>query len=229
MPKVNLAGCVIYVPYWSPAMASSPFRALGSSQLICTRTGGVWSFQGITTDGDDYTSVGAVSSFNFIKNTGIFTILTWMKLASPTDDDIFTICSSSSGASTKGFLFAYDNRAAQSSDNLLRIDIFDGDGVAIISSKSNANIITDTNWHFVCVRGDATNVFFTVDTTTQTGSSSMTAKTTGNDTNVMLIDAANGASIVGYNKGTRGDFAVYSRCLTVAEVENFRTVTKWRY
>jgi len=77
-PKIDLGGCVLYLPFWRPDMAGSPIISKDSSAHSCTVVGATWGLTGRTFDGaDDYITVPHNACFDF--GTGDFSWVVWFK------------------------------------------------------------------------------------------------------------------------------------------------------
>ncbi len=79
IPKVDLSGCVLYVPLWRPDLAGSPFQSKDSIGHTCTVTGATWTPLGRQFVGTnpDYISVAHHASLSF--TSGDFTIVMCVK------------------------------------------------------------------------------------------------------------------------------------------------------
>jgi hypothetical protein len=106
--------------------------------------------------------------------TGIFTILAWIKLTDYTVTTYEPIIASCASASENGFWLEYGQATHK-----LDMDLSSTAG-RIIISETAANAIVDNNWHHVAVAGNGTNVYFVIDGVQQTGSSTMGTKGSGN-------------------------------------------------
>ena len=162
----------------------------------------------------EYWTAGAASVYNFFHTTGIFTISLWLKLDDNTAAAIQTIFDSVGLTNAnKGITIFYDNRnLGDTTNNALRCFIADAAPPVIIDSASEKDVITDNNWHYITVKGDATNVFFYIDGTADTGTNSMTAKTTGDSTYAPQIGRYGAGS--GYLDGCMKMYSIRADCIT---------------
>jgi hypothetical protein len=130
---------------------------------------------------NDTISIGSVSSFSFVQNTGVFTLGFLAKFSNNTSNH--TLTGNRAGGSQKGFFFAYNNIGTKA----LRIIIGKGADPDVIDSSTSSNAITDTNWHYISVKGNGSNITFYVDATEISGSGTIGTKSTGDSTNVLQI------------------------------------------
>ena len=106
---------------------------------------------GLTFEEDD--NATSSEDFDFIQNTGEFSLSLWLKLSSVTtgtSEIIMTTTTSSS--SGKGFLLSYDSIGTKRD-----LKFFATKGVLGEYGKSIIlnNAITDTNWHHIVINGDS--------------------------------------------------------------------------
>lgn len=164
---------------------------------------------------DEYIdSVGTTSSYNFIENTGVFTISLWCKLTDNTSIDGFSYMGNNSGGNPNGFSFLWDNRAAFNKN--VRIVITQGISVIIDSSSSN-NIIADNDWHHIVCTGNATNVFFYVDNVKETGSGTMSTLGSGVSKEILQFGRINNVSSL-LMDGNFKDISIWNDTLSDVEV-----------
>lgn len=188
---------------------------VNSPSWVTGYSGGALEFNGTTQYVD---SVGSTSDYSFIQNTGIFTISVWIKLDDVTSDDADVILGSSLTSNEKGFFFGVENRSVVSANNQLRFFISRGDGSPIITSYSDVDAITDTNWHHVAVTGDGTNITFYIDGVADTGTGTMGTKSTGNSERVLNIGRGNYSSTIIPFDGKIDSPQIFNRKLSAAEI-----------
>lgn len=173
-------------------------------------------------------SIGSVSSFNFVHQTGIFSITARIKLTNTTSR--CSIFGNNAGASAQtGILFLYETIGGGNGLRALRL----------FGTKSNASIdcvfgvnsgtdtINDTNTHFVAVIATApvvSGVTFYVDGVAYPAIVApglpMTGPGGGNATNQVSIGTvASGNTALPFN-GSIEDVAIYNRALSEAEVKS---------
>lgn len=217
---------MLYLPLWKLDGAS--FRSEDAYGRLCTRTGAVWRPDGHYFYGtDDYIDVG--DPLICVQNTGIFSIWAWVKFTNHTAATFQIIMGNTGDANTRGFYFTYANNAAP----LKRLEIYisNGSGVVVINSKTDAQVLTDNNWHFVAVTGNGTNCVFYVDLIRYAGTGTIGTLSSGASTRSLTIGANHdaAASWTSDLTGTIGEVQAYDRILTPLEIQQIYLATKWRY
>ena len=156
--------------------------------------------------------IGTTSSFSFVENTGIFSIEGYFK--SFPNSNPQTLVANTGTTVEKGFYFG-------SESNGLRLLILKAiPSNPMMDSISPANIITDTNWHYLGVIGDGTKIKFYVDGIEYVGSESMGDKSSGSSSRSLEIGRFT------YNKGSLSYFnglidevRIYKSALTAEEIK----------
>lgn len=129
----------------------------------------------------------SLSYWNNVHNGGAFTISGWAKFNQISDEG-FAFFGSTAFSQDRGWFFAYENRAAASAPNALRL--FKADGAGVIVENTTASISGDTNPHRYGVFCSAGGVpTFIKDTTTYAGTNAITA-TAGDSELPMRIGGA---------------------------------------
>jgi len=134
--------------------------------------------------------------FDFIQNTGDFTISFWLKLDSVSTDRLEIIMGTdSTSSSTKGFDIYYDNRVSQGSLQILKLLTHVGTGSGIGISLNGG--ITDTDLHHIVFTGESstTNLELYIDGEVQAPNS------------VYWDALTSGDSTYGYHLGSTGNNA----------------------
>ena len=234
-PKLDLAGCVLYAPLWRPDQAGSPFTSKPPIPHLATVTGALWTPQGRTFDGtDDFISAGNAAPLDTL--AGAFSLEVWFK---PT-----SLGGNSKGIITKGDLV---NTQTPASFSLTQGQIVAGDAkglnVFVMDDTNDArigygadNVFTAGYWyHLVSTYSGGTTtsstklyangVLLPVDTDNAGGVFvSMTSSTHNLNLGRALVNAA-----YVYNACTIGEVRVYTRALTILEIQRNYLATKWRY
>lgn len=164
---------------------------------------------------DEYFNAGTVSSFNFIQNTGIFTISVWMKFTDFTiATNAFFMGNNNGVASAKGFQFGWLH-----TNDTIQLRLTKGlGGNDIINSQTTTNAISDNNWHHIVVRGDGTNIFFNIDNVKQTGSDTMdVTKSTGDSSRSLNIGRINTLTGANWN-GNQDEVSIWDDELSDLDV-----------
>jgi len=177
---------------------------------VAGRVGQAFSFDG----SDDLVgSIGAPSTYSFIQNTGVFSIVAWIRLDDPAALLQQAITGNTQTTAEKGHFFIWEN-----SDGLqrLRVGLVDGTpGVPVLQSTSAANVITDSNWHHVAAVGDGTNVTFYVDGVGAVGTGTIGTLSTGDSTRLMTLGTCGGACPF---SGELDEVQIYDQALSSAEI-----------
>jgi hypothetical protein len=138
---------------------------------------------------NDRVVVGDTSSFNFVHETGIFTMSYWLRLTDYTTAGVIRISGNNGTTSARnGFEFDY-NQVVGERRLRLRITV---NPLVVILSATAIDAIIDNDWHNVIISGDGTNVFFTIDGVTQTGSGTMSNLAAGDADYPLSIGSVNG-------------------------------------
>lgn len=124
----------------------------------------------------DRIAFGASGSLNFIHQTGIFYVAVWMLFTDHTAAVYQTVTSNNSSGTVPGWEFLWRNDDGKKH---FECYISKTGGAIINGSQSAQNTIVDNLWHHVVITGDATNLFYIIDGTQQTGSLTMGTKGTG--------------------------------------------------
>lgn len=147
-------------------------------------SGNCLDFDGIN---DLVGSIGSLSSYSFIQNTGVFTLECWLQFdASAAGEGDNMILANTPTSNEKGFYFDLLVSGGQTFLNM-RMFRAAGASISIIHSLSPANIIPDANWHHVACVGDGTNVTFYVDGFSFAGTGTMGTFSTGNSSRTLMI------------------------------------------
>ena len=220
-PKLDLAGCVLYVPLWRPDLAGNSFKSKGPYGIpihTCTVTGAVWGLQGRTFDGtNDYISFGNNAILNF--TTQDFTLISWIKPDLSGAVDAFHIFSRSPNPLISGYRLWYQN-----DDKIVHFNTYQAaDG----QETTSTGALTDAEWQQIVVirAGAVVNIYRNlVDITNVSGTHIDPDTSTANFTMGIHPDGVNYSYA-----GIFGEGEVYNRALTAVDVAHNWQSTKWRY
>lgn len=154
---------------------------------------------------------GSEASYNFIHQTGIFTLWAWVKFADIASSGFAPVMGNNSGTTAQhGFFFAYDGFGK------LRFSITKAvGGTPVLDSLSTLDIVDDNNYHLLMASGDGTNVFFTVDNVTETGSGTMVSFSGSNATKPLGLGRLDGTAF--FIEGIEDDIAIANIEFSAAE------------
>ncbi|MBI2582184.1 LamG domain-containing protein, partial [Candidatus Woesearchaeota archaeon] len=178
---------------------------------------GAYKFDGVN---DYIASVGNVSDFTFMQNTGNFTIEAWIKFDDYTANSLQVIAGNTPTTAEKGFLFTYENRTGNLGHNHLTLALYRGVAATytVLANSSDFKII-DNNWHHVAAVGNYTNVLFYVDGVYDTGSKGEIINLpTGNANRVLDLGRYNGATPAGYFNGTIDELRIWNHTLPAEQI-----------
>jgi len=168
---------------------------------------------------NDYvTSIGTVSSFNFIHQTTICSYSFWMKTNTLTPATMSIM-----GSTRRGFEVGACVQFGGTSTLLNSIrTIVTANGLTIRDIRSTTNVITDTNWHHVtiCLNGNAATSLMFVDGVSVVVASAAggTAVGTGDATRNWSIGNATRTDNAEWFNGQLDDIRIYNRALSASEV-----------
>jgi len=177
---------------------------------VAGRVGQAFSFDGL----DDLVgSIGDPSTYSFIQNTGVFSIVAWMRLDNPAALLQQAITGNTDTTSDKGHFFIWEN-----SDGLqhLRVGLVNATpGVPVIESSSGTNVITTSGWHHVAAVGDGTHVTFYMDGVGTLGTGTVGTLSTGDSNRRLTLGSCGGACLF---QGEIDEVQIYDQALSAAEI-----------
>jgi hypothetical protein len=167
-------------------------------------------------------------NFDFVQNTGVFTLSTFVKLDSVLSSQATLFDTNSGSSNSPGFSLAITNTGA------LKLQITGTGGLTRYTQTTVAGLITGANWYHVAVVGTGVGqpVRYYVTPATASAVSSFAMSTitgadgnyaTGQDQN-LSIGARTGTSGEPVN-GRMVDQAVYNRALSPAEIQQLFAYT----
>lgn len=183
-------------------------------------SGNCLSFDGVD---DMVDNIGQLGSFNFIQNTGVFTLEAWIQLDDPDAIRWSTILGSTSATAEKGFTFRFASTMTQT--KFLEISVLKGiGGSPVIYSNSPNFAIVDSDWHHVAAVGNGTLVTFYVDGVNIGGSGTMSAFSSGNSTRVLSIGETKSSGFYGNDYHFPGDIEevrIWNTARTQAQIRDY--------
>lgn len=221
-PKIDLGGCVLYLPLWRPDMGPAGGGTIYSKDSYghtCTVTGAVWTPQGRYFDGVD--DKITIPDHNALDITGNLTIEIWLKIHGLEDN---------AGILQKGVAtpsFAIDQYSGVS--NRLDCKAYDVDG-NFTRWVTGAVAAFDTFFHFVFISIQNADTQGHVN-----GISNGAAEYTRADKALrvnasdLLLGTSGNVGTQYYSNITIGEIRIYNRALSASEREHNRLATKWRY
>ena len=101
--------------------------------------------------------------FNFVQQTGVFSISCWIKFDNYNANSLQTILQTNgSGSSQHGFWLAYDNRTGIGT-NTIFFSLYRGAGGGAQDKVEKTSAISDNNFHHIVVVSDGTNMNLFID------------------------------------------------------------------
>ena len=116
---------------------------------------------GLTFDGSEY--IVCNEKFNFVQQTGIFSISCWIKFDNYNANSLQTILQTNgNGSSQHGFWLAYDNRTGIET-NTIFFSLYRGAGGGAQDRIEKTSAIGDNNFHHIVIVSDGTDMNLFID------------------------------------------------------------------
>lgn len=191
---------------------------LGQTGLILSEADTSVAFNGTT----QYISTGY--KYDFIQQTGIFTIEVWIQLTDNNLDTIQDIAGTEFASAGIGWSMFYENRSSIGSPHSIRFLISKGTlGTYGILASSNTGAIVDNLPHHVVVTGNGSSVTFYVDGIQVGGPISFVGLSgSSSAANAWLAGSSSGTSAK-FN-GTLDEVVIYNYELTPTQILNHYTI-----
>ena len=108
--------------------------------------------------------VATGEKFNFVQQTGIFSVSCWIKFDNYTSATLQSICHTDNGGKLQdGFWLFYDNRSVTGSAKRLGFYLYGGNSDASdLDLVAKENAFSDNNWHHVAVIGSSAGTYGTL-------------------------------------------------------------------
>lgn len=149
----------------------------------------------------------STTTFNFIQNTGIFTINFWMRTDNPSDPFSYVM---GNIISTNGFYIEF---------YLGEIYMYVGRGSGLFYFLSGGSVCTDTKWNMYTITGDASNVKFYKNAVLSNSTSPISILATGaSETNLSLSSANNTGNLA--KAHYKDDIAIWNSPLSSTDITN---------
>jgi hypothetical protein len=206
--------------WYNIAATSSTIKGtLVNGPVFATASGGVINFDGVN---DYVTSIGDLSTFSFIQNTGVYTISAWVKPNSLTTE-MYYLGNNDGTSAKKGFFLGNSG-----SSNSLVLSISRGTiGTSTLNHIIN-NFYTSTDWvNIVCVGNGVNNKVYKNGVLFST-SSNFSTFSTGNTDNTLSVGRINSANLWYWNGGV-SSVGIYNRALSASEILQNFNATKSRF
>lgn len=156
--------------------------------------------------------IGTTGSFNFIQNTGVFSISGWFKLNDYTSSAEQFLIGNANNAVQKGFYVSYVGTNKKVRASIATTGPLTGD----VSTADN--FFTNNLWHHFAYTGDGTYSRLYVDGALQATSASMVGNfASGLSSAIVGLGCDGGTNNYKFN-GTLDEFAVWNRTLSPNEV-----------
>ena len=207
--------------WFNIAATSSTIKGtLMNGPVFSSANGGVINFDGV----NDYTtSIGDLSTFSFIQNTGVYTISAWVKPNSLTTE-MYYLGNNDGTAAKKGFFLG--NSGSSNSLNL-QISRGAGGGTQTLTHVVG-NFYTSTDWvNIVCVGNGVNNKVYKNGVLFST-SSNFSTFSTGNTDNTLSVARINSANLWYWNGGV-SSVNIYNRAISDSEVLQNFNATKSKF
>lgn len=214
-PKIDLAGCVLYLPLWRPDMAGDTIISKDIYGHVCTVTEALWTPYGRDFDGtNDYIDCGT----NVAAMPDVFSLEAWVKWGGLNDSAHIVGWNTGAGGGLYIYYYAADlTYLALAGNNYRRWDQSPVDPL-------------DGEWHHMVAtlpgsgQSDMDNSILYADGQVQTINSTVTTGAQSAKTRIYI-----GGNTSKYTDGLIGEVRIYNRVLTLQEVNRNYQATKWRY
>ena len=182
----------------------------GGATFAPGRVGQAFVFDGVD---DTIDAIGTPSTYSFIQDTGVFTIIAWMRVDDPSALVQQAITGNTQTTVEKGHFFIWENLDGLSR---MRVSLTNGTpGAPVVNSVSGPNAITTTGWHHVAAVGDGTHVTFYVDGVGTPGTGTIGTLSSGDSTHALALGTCGGACLF---KGQLDEVQIYDRALGSSEI-----------
>lgn len=208
--KTSDSALGLYVPLWAGELSGSSFKSRDTYKHLCTVTGALWTPQGRSFDGtDDFIEVPNSNSWRGTQ----FTILLWSQLSATKNNGL----SCHSGPSGAGGWYAAFYSTAEGTDCTF--------AVGGTSAPFSSTAIVDTSFNFMGVSRNGTTARVVINGQDE-GNKTVGADASG--TNSLYIERDRNSGTY-YGGAIMGEVLIYSRALTLSEIQRIYLATKWRY
>lgn len=224
-PKIDLGGCVLYLPLWRAELSGSPFQSSGVYGVpthTCTVTEATWGTYGRTFDGTDDEIVVPASSVLTLPNG--FTVVANIKFTDVTVARYF-------------FGIGYGVSAADDTGDMRltaagRIETYYNRTAGAYVGRTGTTVLNNTGFYNI-VTVHTPNAFpllyiNSVAEGATTGTTGTMASATNWKVNVgwsSYVAPSRGTPMAGIT----GDIFIYNRVLALSEIKTTYDATKWRY
>ena len=158
------------------------------------------------------------ASFDFVQQSGVFTIEGWIKLNAFYEDKQNTICGTNlgEGISNHGFALYHENRSSESSPQSLRFLFSVGSGNSVLLTADNT--LTDGLPHYVAITGDGSTLTMYIDGEVA-ASTSIVSLSGGSSCHAFDLANVYDCDLAAYRpnagfKGALDEFAIYNKTLS---------------
>ena len=213
MPRIKTDGLVLYVPMYRTSLNTSPFISADTNHHSCAVTGATWGSQGRRFDGtDDYITIPYNS---ILQPSGAASWVFWIF---PTANTQETIINKGISAGDPDYIIQYARAGTTEA-----LSVYNG--TAWVDSTNN--ILATNLWQHLALvwNGAAISVYVQGIYKEDLVCTSMQSSV-----NDVSIGRQGGTTRSGnYYSGIIGEVWIYSRALSLSEVQSHRLETMWRY
>lgn len=206
-PKIDLGGCVLYLPQWRPELGGSTVKSQDQYAHSVT-IAGTWGYQGRTLNGTTHETV--IPDTAVLDLTSVTTLF-WLNPSAAGNRGIVAKRTGTGGANVNYNIFLNAGYGLSTYNGA-------GEGVA-----ANDTAFTQNVWDFGGMTWTGTSIIYYKSGIADGANTLAIGAANGHD----LFIGSNGATE--YFQGVIGDVFVYNRVLTAAEIAHVYQSTKWRY
>jgi len=223
-PKIDLGGCVLYLPLWRPDMAGSPIISKDKYAHSCTVSGALWTPQGRYFDGDN--DKITIPDSAVLSAMPAITAEIWMK--SDGDAGALNGLIGKYGAAGEVEWFTkLDDDAPE-----IGMRIYDASVNKRIGRMDTTSNVWDDVWHHIVFVWDGTalssGIKIYVDTAQTDDTDDEAAGFVAIEDKTADVQVGTRTTDIGYFKGTIGEVRLYRRALTPLEIQHNYMAAKWR-
>ena len=172
------------------------------------------------------TGAGALGTYSFIQNTGVFTISAWLKLRNPANNAVYGVAVNNNFASSqRGFCWCYENRSSQAA---MRMYMSNGSGSSMVDCLGQAGAISDDSWNHVVIRGTGSAARHFINGAGSGSSCNFGPLSMGNSSQLLDFGRADNSNMFGLMDGEIDDFRIYDIALTTSEINSLYLSSRGR-
>lgn len=212
VPSSPKAGNTVY------DLSTNAFSGSVTNLVYVPNNNGVALFDGSTSF---LGSIGSVSSFSYVQNTGVFTISMGVK-PSLLNTEMYCIGNNGTGSLTKGF------RIGKNSSNNFIFQITKGVSETYILNISLSGFFTDTSWVYMTITGDGTNWYLYKNNELFSSGTYSSSFSTGDSSQTLSLGKV-GSTSTQFWDGAISNVIIYNKFFTETEALSTYSIQSNRF